>query len=385
MSDDGLSVRDIERLLADPSPETRELTVTKLADEYTGQRLSEEERRVAEDIFRVLARDTEARVRQALSQGIENATGLPRDVAVTLAHDISTVALPIIRSSEILTDEDLIAIIAENNVDKAVAIAERDGVSEDISAALVEFENETVATKLVANETASISKSTLHSAMDSFSDSDAFISALGARPRVPASISGRLVAAISDSLQNILISDNRLSEEVVTDLMLQAREKIAISFSAQSDDAQLWDLIISLHKHGSLTPSIVIRSACMGDIRFFEAALAVRASVPVQNAIRLVHDSGKNGLEAIYAKAQLPVALFSAVRAAVDVARDNDFDGGSFDRDRLKRRTIERVLTQCGDLGVKLEEHDLDYLIGKMANLESDLSEVLEEDGLNAS
>lgn len=375
MSDDRLSVRDIERLLTDPSPEARESTVTKLAAEYVGQRLSEQERRVAEDIFRSLAKDTEARVREALSQGIEDAAGLPRDVAVTLAHDISTVALPIIRSSEILTDDDLIAIIAEHNVDKAVAIADRDGVSENVSAALVEFENETVATHLVANETASISKSTLHRAMGSFGDSEAFIRVLGARPRVPASISERLVAKISDNLQNILMSDNRLSEEVVTDLMLQARERIVISFSVQSDDAQLWDLVVSLHRHGSLTPSIIIRSACMGDIRFFEAALAVRADVPIQNAIRLVHDAGNNGLEAIYAKAKLPTTLFSAVRAAVDVAQDNDLDGGNYDRDRLKRRTIERILTQCGDLGVRLDEGDLDYLIGKMANLESDQPE----------
>lgn len=385
MSDDKLSVNDIERLLVDPSPEARKSTVTKLASEYTEQRLSAEERRIAEDIFRVLARDTEARVRQALSQGIKDAASLPRDVAVTLAHDISSVALPIICSSEILTDDDLISIIAENNVDKAVAIADRDGVSENVSTALVELENEIVVTHLVANETASISKSTLHHAMDSFSDSEAFTRALGARPRVPASISGRLVAMISDNLQSILMSDNRLSEEVATDLMLQAREQIVISFSTQSDDAQLWDLVTSLHRHGSLTPSIIIRSACMGDIRFFEAALAVRGGVPIRNVIRLVHDTGNQGLEAIYAKAQLPSALFSAVRAAVDVARDNDLDGGDYDRDRLKRRTIERILTQCGDLGVKLEEGDLDYLIGKMANLESDQSEVPGENDLGTS
>lgn len=371
MSNERLSVQDIEQLMANPSPEARETTVTKLAAEYTEQKLSPEERQLAEDIFRMLARDTEARVREALSESIQDTAGLPRDVALTLASDINTVALPIIRSSQILTDEDLIAIVAENNIDKAVAIADREGVSESVSAALVECDDETVATHLVANETAQISNASLHQAMDSFGESEKFKRVLGGRPRVPASVSERLVAMISDSLQSILLRDERLSEEVVTDLILQARERIVISFSAQSDDAQLWDMVISLHGHGSLTPSILIRAACMGDIRFFEAALAVRADVPIGNAIRLIHDGGQNGLEAIYSKAELPQALFTAVRAAVDVARDNEFDGGDRDRERLKRRTIERILTQCGDLGVRLADGDLDYLIGKMANLEA--------------
>lgn len=371
MSNDRLSVQDIEQLMANPSADVRETTVTKLAAEYSNHKLSNEERQLAEDIFRMLARDTEAQVREALSKSIEDAAGLPRDVAFTLAQDINTVALPIIRSSQILTDEDLIAIVAENNIDKAVAVADRDGVSESVSAALVECENETVATHLVANDTAQISNTTLHQAMDSFGESESFKRVLGGRPRVPASISERLVAMISDSLQNILLRDEHLSEEVVTDLILQARERIVISFSTQSSDAQLWDLVASLHDHGSLTPSILIRSACMGDIRFFEAALAARANVPIGNAIRLVHDIGQNGLEAIYKKAELPEALFTAVRAAVDVARDNEFDGGDHDRELLKRRTIERILTQCGDLGVRLADGDLDYLIGKMANLEA--------------
>lgn len=375
MSNDELSVRDVERLLADPSPEARETTVMKLAAAYVGEKLTEEERRVAEDIFRAITNDTEARVREALSQGIETAVGLPHDLAVALANDINTVALPIIRSCEILTDEDLIAIIAEHNVDKAIAIAERPVVSENVSEALVEFENEAVAMHLVANDNASIPNSALHRALGSFGDNEAFIRVLGARSRVPASISERLVAKISENFQNFLMSDDRLSEEVAADLMLHTREKIVISFSAQSDDAQLWDLVNTLHRRGSLTPSIIIRSICMGDIRFFEAALAVRADLPIHNVIRLVHDAGKNGLEAIYAKAQLPKTLFSAVRAAVDVAQDNELDGGDCDLDRLKRRTIERILTQCGDLGVRFNESDLDYLIGKMANLESVQSE----------
>lgn len=370
MSEDKLSVRDVERLLTQPSPDAREATVAKIAIAYAGQKLTEEERRVAEDIFRAITRDTEARVREALSQGIKFAVGIPHDIVVKLANDINTVALPIIRSSEILTDEDLIAIIAEHDIDKAIAIAERHKVSENVSDALIEFENETVAMHLVANDSASISKSALHRALNSYGDSEAFTRVLGARPRVPVSISERLVAKIAGNLQNILMSDNRLSEEVATDLILHAREKIVISFSAQSDDAQLWDLVISLHRHGSLTPSIIIRSICMGDIRFFEAALAVRADLPIQNVIRLVNDAGKKGLEAIYTKAQLPKTLFGAVRAAMDVAQENDLDGGNRDRDRLMRRTIERILTQCGDIGINFHESDLDYLIGKMANLE---------------
>ena len=131
-------------------------------------------------------------------------------------------------------------------------------------------------------------------------------------------------------------------------------------------------LIRQLRENGRLTPSIVLRSLCMGDLNFFEAAVAELAGVTLANARQLIQDSGTLGLQAIYEQTGLPPSHFPAVCAAIAVAGETEYDGGENDRERYSRRMLERILTQYGDLGVEFDSDDLEYLLTKMGQLPAD-------------
>ena len=122
-----------------------------------------------------------------------------------------------------------------------------------------------------------------------------------------------------------------------------------------------------LHASGRLTSSLVLRALCSGDVRFVEDAMAEIAGTSADKASLLIHDAGKLGLKALYAKCGFPQALYPAFRVAVDVIDETGFDGGDHDRERFARRVIERVLTQYQDIDVS----DLDYLLGKLKRLEA--------------
>src|ERR687898_713181 len=81
-----LTQRDVERLLADPSPETRAEMAAKVAASLESVRLTDGERKLAEGIVRVMARDAAERVRQALAENLKSSQSLPRDVSPTLAR-----------------------------------------------------------------------------------------------------------------------------------------------------------------------------------------------------------------------------------------------------------------------------------------------------------
>jgi uncharacterized protein (DUF2336 family) len=102
-----LTNQDVQRLLAEPSASTRAEVAAKLGVHLDDADLTESERRLAEDIVRRMSRDVEARVRQALAESVMLVSALPHDVAVTLAKDVETIALPVIRMSLVLTDDDL--------------------------------------------------------------------------------------------------------------------------------------------------------------------------------------------------------------------------------------------------------------------------------------
>lgn len=368
-----LTQADIANLLADPTSSARAATAQKVARIFDPASLSETERNLAEDIFRLMLKDAEVRVRRALSENLKENGGVPHDVAVALANDIDQVALPMVEFSQVLSDDDLMAIVASQSAAKQQAIAGRETVSEAVADALVGTGNETAVSRLVANEGAVISERTFLKVVDDYGDSEGVQSAMVNRSSLPVTVAERLVTLVSDSLRDQLLQRHELPPAMTSDIILQSRERATISLSSDSGVDDVMSLVRQLHNNGRLTPSIILRALCMGDLTFFDCSMATLAGVTLDNARRLIHDPGPLGLRAIFGKAGLPPAQYMAVRAAIDVSRETEMDGGENDRERYARRMIERIMTQYDDLGVEFEMSDLEYLLTKMDELPSDV------------
>ncbi len=369
MSAPMLTEQDVERLLTDPSANNRAETVAKVAQIYDPEKLTDAERKMAEEIFHVMVQDAEVRVRQALAVNVKENPFLPQDVALALARDVDDVSLPILEFSKVLSDADLVEIIREADTAKLTAIAGRESVSEQLSDALVGTGNEEAVGRLVANDGADISEKSFQKVIDDFGDKESIQNSLVGRKQLPVTIAERLVTVVSESLRDQLVTRHELSPDLAADLLMQSRERATIGLSKESDEGSVERLVEQLHEHGRLTPSIILRSVCMGDMSFFEYSMAKLVGIPITNARTLIHDSGHLGLSRLFKEAKLPEHLFPAIRAAIDVERETDYDGGENDRERYTRRMIERILTQYGDLGVKMESGDLEYLLAKMSQL----------------
>ena len=364
-----LTHQDVQKLLTEPSVEVRIETAEKLASQIDGSGLSDVERRLAGDILRLMAKDAEVRVRAALAIHLKESDALPHDVAVNLAHDVDTVALPILQFSRVLTDDDLVEIVRSQGAVKQLAITQRRTLSSSVSDALVETGNPKVVENLVSNQGAEISEQALQAIVDDFGGEDAIQGSLVHRANLPVTVAERLVTMVSDQWREHLIRNHNLSGAVADTIARQSRERATITLSAGADREDVEGLVRHLHEHQRLTPSIMLRAVCMGDMTFFETGLAQLAGIPRMNASILVHDSGDLGFRAVYAKAGLPPPLYPAFRCAVDVASENAFDGGEQDRERYGRRMIERILTQYEMLGIAFHSKDLEYLLTRLDEL----------------
>jgi uncharacterized protein (DUF2336 family) len=360
-----LTQADVAKLLAEPSPLVRAELAGKLAVELDSPRLSESELSIAQDIVRVMAKDIETSVRQALSQSLRKATKLPHDVALKLANDIESVALPILSHSQILTDEDLTAIVKSGAASKQEAIAARSTVSEKVSEALIETAGEKAVATLMGNTGAKINDTSLNKAVDRFAKSDLVKERMVKRSALPITVTERLVTMVSENLKEYLVTHHELSPSMASDMVMQSRERTIVSMSSGSTEVDLEKLIMQMYQNKRLTPSLVLRALCMGDIAFFETAVAVMANVPLVNARILIHHGGRLGLKSIYEKTGMPPRFLPAVRVAIDVVRETPLDGGANDRERYRARVIERVLTQYEDFGAE----DLDYLLDKLGDV----------------
>ena len=173
---------------------------------------------------------------------------------------------------------------------------------------------------------------------------------------------------VSDHLCEHLVTHHELPPNVASDLILQSREKAALGLlPPDARRVNVDELVMQLHENGRLTSSIILRALCTGDLLFFESALARLADLPVSNVHTLVRDDGPLGLENLYAKAKLPKQNYLAVRVAVNVACEMDYDGGPRDRERYRSRMIERFLTKFEELGADtLDSENIDYLLAQL-------------------
>ena len=362
-----LTKDDVAKLMADPSVEVRAETTAKIATQFEVEALSPAERQIAEDIFRKLVKDVEVRVREALAAHLKNSPDLPHDVAVALANDVDSVSLPMIKYSEVLTDEDLIDIVRDQGAAKQVAIAQRPSVSSRVADALIDTGNENAVARLVANDGAKLTEQALGRVMEEYQESEAVSDSLSRRPSMPASVSAQLVEALSERLQDFLLQKHDVSPDVASNLILQARERATMSLvDYGSTDTELENLVEQLARKDRLSASLLLRALCMGDMGFFERALARLASLPLQNARILIHDHGGLGLESVYMKADLPKRLYPAFRAGIELSDGNEYDCGHNDRSRFIERMLERILTQFEDPQSRMTQEDIDYLMGKL-------------------
>ncbi|WP_288901177.1 DUF2336 domain-containing protein [uncultured Sneathiella sp.] len=367
MSNNGsLCPADVERLLTDRSAKARAETVEKIAVNMTGTGFSNKERHEAEEIFRILVNDTEVLVRQTLAETLKSVPDLSHDIAITLASDIADVATPMLSFSNALSDEDLLDIIGSKSDLHQVAVASRETVSETVSAKLADSGSEDVVATLMQNDGAEISDATYEKVLDQFGESEKVQAPMAHRSKLPITVTERLVTMVSDKLREHLVTHHEMSPSMATDLILESREKTMIGLIKEgASRSDLVDLIDQLHANGRLTPTIILRALCVGDVDFFETAMAKYSNIAVSNIHILVNDASGKGLRQLCEKLNFSDGLQKIMKVGLEVATELDFDGSPGDRERYRNQVIERVLTHFQD---EFDGENVDYLIAKLGN-----------------
>lgn len=371
-----LSRSDVERLLTDPSADARAEAAAKIATHYHAEaEFGEQEKKLAEEIFSLMCKDAEERVRLALADSLKDCAFLPNEIARTLADDVVAVSDPILKYSSVLTDDDLIEIVASQGEEKQKAIAARATVSADVSDALINTQNEAVVGTLVANNGAEISPNSMQRVLDDFAESDLIKSSMVARSTLPMEVSERLVNMVSEKLQQELLARHELSSDQISDLILQSREKATLGLV--NDDNKKQDsrrLIVHLYQNNRLTPTIMLRALCMGDMEFFEGSIAVRSRIPLTNTREMIHAGDRAQVTSILDQAELPKPLQPAFTAAIEVADDTDYDGGDDDQERFRRRMIERIITNFEDPDAAMGDDNIEYLLAQLSQIDAGFS-----------
>lgn len=356
-----LSEEEVNLLLYDKSSESRAAVGARIASNYEKEELGEKERKIAEQIFRLLLKDTEVKVRSALSHNLKNSTEIPRDIVIAMAHDVTEVSLPILECSQVLDDSDLLDIIhSTRENEKFLAISKRNIISEIVSDTLVSKGDDKVIDSLINNDGAAISENVFSELIDDYKENPVFMETLTTRARLPIGVVEKLVSMVSDSLADTLKERYKLPGESIKKEVEKGRETETLKIVRQTDSPEeINDLIIQLKNSGRLTPSLILSSLCQGNFVFFEYALAALSNIPAENARTLIADRGDLGFRAIYNKSCLPETMFPAVKLLLKIIKELESEGENPVSSRYNNQIIERILQYAEETPVE----NISYII----------------------
>ena len=315
---------DIELLVREPSPAMRQRICEKISTGYNSGTYTDAETKLANEIFRLLLKDTEMKVRLLIADALKDNMQVPHDIIWALANDRNEIAVPVLSCTHVLSEEDLIAITrATKDHPKLKAIASRESVSKPLSHALIEKRNYEVTNALLANKGAAIADTSMDIILEAFAKENSVMEELVMRGGLSYAFAEKLFATVSDTLKKQLTKKYRMNQHVVEEVTIGAREIATLQFiSPWMSQHDINHLVEEMHRNKRLTDSVIIRSLCIGDLRFFESAIAKRVGIPASNARILLIDPGPLGFKALYESSALPVSFYEPIRVMLRLALD---------------------------------------------------------------
>ena len=333
--------RRADVLLARDSDESvRSRLAAKIAN--IAPELSEHQRdrigRMTFEALDILARDQMTLVRQILSEALKDVTNAPPEVIRRLARDAErVVAGPILQYSPVLTDEDLLEIIAEGAVSWALsAISSRSVVSEAVCDAIVSTQDEEAVGILLGNQSAQIREETLDLIIDRAPAVEAWHDPLVRRPALPATAARRLAEFVAESLLKTLAERENFDRETTTALRNEVRRRLdesgadklgaeVVSGAGDGSEAaegpsvpsaaSSIDTVVALKKSGELRASTVLDALSAGDLNFVVAALSVLADMPAAVAEKIVAMQSAKGIVALGWRAGIPAHAMPQIQS----------------------------------------------------------------------
>ncbi len=319
--------RQTDLLLAnDDDASVREDLAAKIAKVAPGLSADESNKVRAQtyEALETLARDQMIKVRAMLSEAIKDVTDAPAPIVNALARDLAIeVSGPVLEFSPVLTDADLIEIIATGPAQGGVAaIARRDEVSENLADAIIDTDDIEGIADLLDNDSAHIRESALDDLIDRSADVELWQKPLVGRAKLPDGAAQRMAGFIADNFLEMLRQRDDLDKDSMAAVGAIVRERLsggtkkkalAASFDFLKVDAPI-DAAQRLHDAEKLTDEMLAKSIQAGDHPFFFAGMVVRAGVPEEIGRRIFSERSAYGIVALAGKAGLPAGLLPTIQ-----------------------------------------------------------------------
>lgn len=278
-------------------------------------------REYAIEALEKLAEDQVPRVRQIIAEEIKEAVNIPVTVVRKLANDLEiSVAGPILEFSPLLSDEDLLEVIACGQVKGALDhIAHRQDVSSEVSDAVVATLDVTAVSTLLNNENAQIREDTLDFIIENARDVEAWHEPMSMRSELSLRALRRIAGFVAFSILADLSERSDLDSETQAFLKQKVRMRIEAEETLEADIAvdidKTRDEVLLAYREKRLDASYISDAIDCGQRSIVVESLALLGEINPDSVERIIRSKDGKPITALVWRAGLPM------RVALDIQR----------------------------------------------------------------
>jgi len=291
-------------LAQDKAGKARALIVRRLTDIalLPESQLTPQERRLVDQMLAQLVGHIEIDLRARLAARLADRADAPQEVIVALAHDVISVARPLLEKSRALGDSDLVAIIQAKGRDHWVATAKRKALSSSVTDALIATGEMEALMEIARNKSAEFSSQGFERIVGLSEQDPALCDLLAARDDITPALAHTMFWWASSSLRleivNRFTADRRMLREALNDAIDEGME----AFSGDPDMIRALSLMAPQRRYGPSLGEELLAAARGPDLRKVVSLIVKNADVRPTTAAHIVMDKGGEAL-AVAAKA----------------------------------------------------------------------------------
>jgi uncharacterized protein (DUF2336 family) len=362
----GLDTSIFMHVIDNGDADQRAQLAQQLADFLCKDDVPSTEREQVVPVVLKLAVDTEAEVRRTLATALTGLESLNADIMFSIISDEDEIALPFLSQTPALNHWHMLAVLRVGDEARQACVVLRPDISAEAIEYVVNQLPLKVAVLMFDNPAVTFTNEQYHRLYARFGHAAAMVECLLACSDLPLDIRIMQAKRASNRMHQLMAERGWLPANDAAELVADAEETAVLRILTQADDAELVSIVAFLVGKAMLTPSIIVRAACLGEMDVVAQALSHLADIPRKRAIELMRGKGLTGFKGLHAKSGLPASCYWILQAACDVALDEHEEGVKLNADDFGRRLIEALMTRYEAMALKERTRHLDF-VGRFA------------------
>jgi len=297
-----------------------------------------------------LAADPAKDVRVLLASILVGCEKLHPDLLFSIIADDADIALPFLSSSPALDRRRTLAILKVGDKARQLVLAARASLCGDAISFIADKCDSDVCVLLLDNKDISIKVQDYRRLYVRFRDVPEVTELLLQRSDLPLEVRILQAKRASGRVQQLMAQRGWIATQDADEIIVDAQETTFLRILATANLNEIDNLIRFLSSKSLLTPSLILRAACSGNLSVVGSALSFLSTTPRDKIQKMFDDRAAVGIKNIYHRAGLPKNCFHIVRAAVDVSADMKDMPNEARRLRFGSAIIECLMTRYNSI-----------------------------------